>query len=245
MWSSFEAICNIGEKIDTSKYFTYSSALMAYKNQIYDPSVQSSVIAQSSPQSSCTSHMPIQSSQQTPSHSTHHTGNVLQPPQLLQQQQLNVIKQPNQIQVQPQQQQQQSQQQSQQLTMSDQENDMTMLDTKCKQDLSQILKQFEDSKLLGISKPQKITATVCTALAHTHYHHHHHHHLPQISNNQQTNTGNKIFKENQSTDEPVQQQTVPCFHCCHCCTNNLDVSIQQASANSGDAKSNKSLLNQV
>ena len=36
MWSSFEAVCNIGEKIEPAKYFTINSALNAYKNQILD-----------------------------------------------------------------------------------------------------------------------------------------------------------------------------------------------------------------
>ena len=36
IWSSFESICNIGEKIDPNKYFTFNSALSAYKNQILD-----------------------------------------------------------------------------------------------------------------------------------------------------------------------------------------------------------------
>lgn len=36
MWSCFESICNIGEKIDPNKYFTINSALNAYKAQIYD-----------------------------------------------------------------------------------------------------------------------------------------------------------------------------------------------------------------
>ena len=36
MWSSFEAICNIGEKCDPTKYYTFKSALNAYKAQILD-----------------------------------------------------------------------------------------------------------------------------------------------------------------------------------------------------------------
>jgi hypothetical protein len=36
MWSSFESVCNIGEKIDPNKYFTVNSALNAYKAQIFD-----------------------------------------------------------------------------------------------------------------------------------------------------------------------------------------------------------------
>lgn len=36
MWSSFEAICNLGEKAEPSKYFTFTSALNAYKAQILD-----------------------------------------------------------------------------------------------------------------------------------------------------------------------------------------------------------------
>ncbi len=37
MWSSFEEVCNIGEKIDPNKYFTFNSALNAYKTHILDP----------------------------------------------------------------------------------------------------------------------------------------------------------------------------------------------------------------
>lgn len=36
MWSSFDAICNMGEKIEPSKYFTFNSALNAYKSQVLD-----------------------------------------------------------------------------------------------------------------------------------------------------------------------------------------------------------------
>jgi tetratricopeptide (TPR) repeat protein len=39
MWSSFEAICNIGEKVDPTKYFTFNSALNAYKAQILDSNI--------------------------------------------------------------------------------------------------------------------------------------------------------------------------------------------------------------
>lgn len=40
-WSSFEAICNIGEKIDPNKYFTLNSALSTYKTQIVDANMLS------------------------------------------------------------------------------------------------------------------------------------------------------------------------------------------------------------
>lgn len=39
IWSSFESICNLGEKIDPNKYFTFNSSLNAYKNQILDTNV--------------------------------------------------------------------------------------------------------------------------------------------------------------------------------------------------------------
>ena len=34
LWSSFEALCNFGEKVDPQKYFTLNSALNAYNNQM-------------------------------------------------------------------------------------------------------------------------------------------------------------------------------------------------------------------
>ena len=34
MWSSFEAVCNLGEKIEPTKYFTFPSAVNAFKSQL-------------------------------------------------------------------------------------------------------------------------------------------------------------------------------------------------------------------
>jgi hypothetical protein len=34
LWSSFEALCNFGENVDPSKYFTTTSALNVYNTQI-------------------------------------------------------------------------------------------------------------------------------------------------------------------------------------------------------------------
>lgn len=40
MWSSFDSVCTMGEKIDPSKYFTFNSALNAYKSHILETNSQ-------------------------------------------------------------------------------------------------------------------------------------------------------------------------------------------------------------
>ncbi len=51
MWSSFEEICHLGEKIDPNKYFSFNSALNAYKTQIIDTNPHQQTAQQSqSPQ---------------------------------------------------------------------------------------------------------------------------------------------------------------------------------------------------
>ena len=83
MWSSFEAICNIGEKIDPTKYFTYNSALNAYKSQILDTN---SVLLNQHQQQ-------LQQQQQQQQQQQHIFLQQQQNQQMLQQQQLNVMKQ--------------------------------------------------------------------------------------------------------------------------------------------------------
>lgn len=40
MWSSFDSVCTMGEKIDPAKYFTFNSALNAYKSHILESNSQ-------------------------------------------------------------------------------------------------------------------------------------------------------------------------------------------------------------
>lgn len=47
MWSSFESICNLGEKIEPSKYFSFNGALNSYKTQILDVNNLNQVQSQS------------------------------------------------------------------------------------------------------------------------------------------------------------------------------------------------------
>jgi hypothetical protein len=131
MWSSFESICNIGEKIDPNKYFTVNSALNAYKAQIFDTNL---FLNQQQHQHQQQLNQQIQQHQQ----------------QLTQQQQQQQYQSNNHQQQQP------PPPQSNVLKQIDQQNEM-MLDSKNKQDIAHILRMVEadqQNKLNTIKQQQ-------------------------------------------------------------------------------------------
>jgi tetratricopeptide (TPR) repeat protein len=187
MWSSFEHICNMGEKIDSGKYFTYNSALNAYKNQILDAHT-------------------LQIYQQQ--HENQLQQQELQmKTQKLQQQQQQLLQQQQQFQ----QQQQQTQTNFNVLKQIDQENDMLLMDHKCKQDIAHILRLVESDHLTKLN-PKKMS-------------------INNQNNYCQLHQDPKKFKENQNSNNEMlidssssttttstalsAQQTTCCQCCCH------------------------------